>query len=161
MFSKIIQPFLTLPITKLQNFVDMLWIQSQMASLTKDWNKAMQQFDERSCLHNRVGALTSRCPPTWRQIAQTDLDIQGSHAHHARMRSSCAWTTNGGVHGETVTHINVERSLHKWILISVAIEAVMLEDSMTSVKMLYSVVSWLAIWAVSRIRLLTLSFPLL
>ena len=36
----------------------------------------------------RVGALTSRCPPTWRRIAQTALDIQGSHAHHSRTRSS-------------------------------------------------------------------------
>ena len=39
-----------------------------------------------------------------RWIAQTDLDIHGSHAHHMRTRSSCAWTTNGEVHGETVTH---------------------------------------------------------
>ena len=54
-----------------------------------------------------------------RRIAQTDLDIQGSHAHHARMR-------------ETITHNNVKRFLHKWILIAVAIEAAMLEDSMKS-----------------------------
>ena len=71
----------------------------------------------------RAFALTSCCPPTWHRIAQTDLDIQGSHAHHARTRSSCAWTTNGEVHGETVTHNNVKRCLHKWILISVAIES--------------------------------------
>ena len=67
-----------------------------------------------------------------RRIAQTDLGIQGSHAHHARTRSSCAWTTNGGVHGATVTPNNVKRCLHKWILIAVAIEAAMLEDSMAS-----------------------------
>ena len=47
-----------------------------------------------------------------RRIAQTDLDFQGSHAHHARTRSSCAWTTNGEVHGETVAHNNVKRCLH-------------------------------------------------
>ena len=46
------------------------------------------------------------------RIAQTDLDIQGSHAHHARPRSSCACTTNGEVHGETVTQNNVKRCLH-------------------------------------------------
>ena len=51
-----------------------------------------------------------------------------------RTRSSCAWTTNGEVHGETVTYNNVKRCLHKWILISFAIEAAMLEDSMTSHK---------------------------
>ena len=49
-------------------------------------------------------------------------------------RSSCAWTTNGGVHGETVTHNDVKRCLHKWILIAVAIEAAMLEGSMTSLE---------------------------
>ena len=65
-------------------------------------------------------------------IAQTDLDIQGSHAHHARTRSSCAWTTNGEVHGDIITHNNVKICLHKWILIAVAIEAAILEDSMTS-----------------------------
>ena len=32
----------------------------------------------------RVVALTSCCPPTWRQISQTDLDIQGSYALLAR-----------------------------------------------------------------------------
>ena len=31
-----------------------------------------------------------------------------------------------------LTHNNVQRCLYKWILISVAIEAAMLEDSMTS-----------------------------
>ena len=68
-----------------------------------------------------------------RRITQTDLDIQGSHVHHVRSRSSsCAWTTNGEVHGETVTHNNAKRCSHKWILISVAIEAAMLADSMTS-----------------------------
>ena len=41
-----------------------------------------------------------------RRIAQTDLDIQGSHAHHARTRSSRAWTMNGEVHEDTVTCIN-------------------------------------------------------
>ena len=71
-------------------------------------------------------SLTSCCPPTRPSIAQTDLDIQGSHAHHACMRSSCTWTTNGEVHGETVMHNNVKRCLHKWLLISVAIEAAML-----------------------------------
>ena len=80
----------------------------------------------------RAFSLTSCCPPTWRRIAQTDLDIQGSHEHHACMQSSCAWTTNGEVHGETVMHKNLNRCLHKWILISVAIEAAMLEDSITS-----------------------------
>ena len=48
-----------------------------------------------------------------RRIVQTDLDIQGSHAHHASTLSSCACTTNGEVHGETVTHNNVKRCLHK------------------------------------------------
>ena len=68
-------------------------------------------------------ALTSWCPPTWHWIAQTDLDMQGSHAHHARTRLSCDWTMNGELHGETVTHNNVNRCLNKWILISNAIEA--------------------------------------
>ena len=140
-----------------------------------------------------------------REIAQTDLDIQGSHAHHAhtqyavkvqrslaplsrfpgshiptahaqeccsfqsysnsvrspmkltlrephswdpRQRTTwsrvvtsdfnsvlpCTWTMNGEVHGESVMHNNVKRCLHKWILISIAIEleAAMLGDSMTS-----------------------------
>ena len=67
-----------------------------------------------------------------RRNTQTDLDIQGSHAHHARKWSSCAWTTNREVHGETKMHNNVKRCLHKWILIAVAIEAAMLEDSMAS-----------------------------
>ena len=79
------------------------------------------------CVHHRHAALQHG-----RRIAQTDLDIQDSHAHHALMRSSCAWTTNGGVYGETVMPNNVKRCLHKWILIAVAIEAAMLEDSMTS-----------------------------
>ena len=39
---------------------------------------------------------------------------------------------NGEVHGETVTHNNAKRCLHKWILISIAIEAVMLENSVAS-----------------------------
>ena len=69
-----------------------------------------------------------------RRIVQTDLDIQDSHAHHARMRSPCPWASNGEVHGETIMHNNVIRCLHKWILISVATEAAMLEDSMTSRK---------------------------
>ena len=89
-------------------------------------------YDIINSLICRVGALMSRCPPTWRRIVQTDLDIQGSHTHHAPMPSSCAWTTNGGVHGETVMPNNVKRCLHKWILIAVAIEAAMLEDRMTS-----------------------------
>ena len=67
-----------------------------------------------------------------RRIAQTDLDIQSNHAHHARMWSSCTWTTNEEVYGETVTHNNVKRCLQRWILIAVAIEASMLEDNMTS-----------------------------
>ena len=66
------------------------------------------------------------------------LDIQGRHAHHARMWSSCAWTTNGEVHGETVTHNNVKRCLHKWILISVTIEAAMLEKTWHHMKMIFS-----------------------
>ena len=66
------------------------------------------------------------------RIVPTDLDIQGSHAHHVHTQSSCAWSTNGEVHGETVMHNNVKRCLHKWILIAVAIETAMLEDSMTS-----------------------------
>ena len=83
-------------------------------------------------LSYRAFSLTSCCPPTWCQIAQIDLDIQGSHAHHARTRSSYTWTSNGEVHEETVMHNNVKRCLHKWILIYVAIEAAMLEDSMMS-----------------------------
>ena len=67
-----------------------------------------------------------------RQIAQTDLDIQGRHVQHALTWSSCAWTTNGEVHGEIITHNNVKRCLHKRILIAVPIEAAMLEDSITS-----------------------------
>ena len=39
---------------------------------------------------------------------------------------------NGEVHGETVAQNNVKRCLHKWILISIAIEAAMLGDSMTA-----------------------------
>ena len=77
--------------------------------------------------HWRHAVLQHGC-----RIAQTDLDIQGSHAHHVRVRSSCTWTTNGEAHGETMTHNNVNRCLHKWILIAVAIEAAMLEDSMMS-----------------------------
>ena len=56
------------------------------------------------------------------RIVQTDLDIQGSHAHHARKWSSCTWTTNG----------EDKMLAFKWILISIAMEAAMLEDSMTS-----------------------------
>ena len=55
-----------------------------------------------------------------------------SRAVTRTMRSSCAWTTNGEVHGESLMHNNVNRCLHKLILISVAIEAAMLENSMTS-----------------------------
>ena len=68
-----------------------------------------------------------------RRIAQTDLDIQGSHAHHARTWSSYVSTTKREAHGETVTHNNVNRCLYKLILIAVAMEAAMLEDSITSV----------------------------
>ena len=68
-----------------------------------------------------------------RRIAQTDWDIQGSHVHHERTRSSCTWTTNGEVHGETITHNNVKK-MRNWILIYVAIEAAMLEDNMASCK---------------------------
>ena len=39
---------------------------------------------------------------------------------------------NGEVHGETAMHNYVNRCLLKWIFIPVAIEAAMLEDSMTS-----------------------------
>ena len=78
-----------------------------------------------------------RCRNVGRRIAQTDLDIQGSHAHHACTLSSCAWTMNGEVYGETITHNNVKRCLHKWILIALAIKAAMLEDSMTSHETLY------------------------
>ena len=83
--------------------------------------------------HRRHAVLKHGC---W--IEQTDLDIQGSHTHHAHTWSSCAWTTNGEVRGETVTNNNGKRCLHKWILISVAIEAAMLEDSMTSLETLYT-----------------------
>ena len=97
-----------------------------MYSTTKDCNdswQAIKGWIER--FHWCNALLQHGCC-----IAQTDLDIQGSHAHHARTRSSCAWTTNGEVHGGTVTHNNVKRCLHKWILISIAIEAAVLEDSM-------------------------------
>ena len=67
------------------------------------------------CCKYIVFSLTSCCPPTWRRIAQTDLDIQGSHTHHARTRSSCAWTMNGRVHGETILHNNVNRMMLAWM----------------------------------------------
>ena len=66
------------------------------------------------------------------RIAQATRSIQGSQMHHARTRSSCTWTPHGEVHGETVTHNYVKRCLHKWILISVAVEVAMLEETMVS-----------------------------
>ena len=44
-------------------------------------------------------------------ITQTDLDIQGSHVHHACMQSSCAWTMIEEVHEDTFMHNNVKRCL--------------------------------------------------
>ena len=68
----------------------------------------------------RAFSQTAMLEDKGRWIAQTDLDIQGSHAHHAHTRSSCAWTINRDVHEDTVMHNNVKRCLYKWILISVA-----------------------------------------
>ena len=47
------------------------------------------------------------------RIAKTDLDIQGSHVHHARTQSSCTWTMTGEVHGET--HTSCTMRLIHWI----------------------------------------------
>ena len=80
----------------------------------------------------RVFSLMSCCPPTWPSDCADWPGYQGSHAHHPHTQSSCASTTSGGVHGETISHDNVKRCLHKWMLISIAMEAAMWEDNMTS-----------------------------
>ena len=77
------------------------------------WNFRSTPYQKLDSLHYRAFSPTSCCPPTWHRTAQSDLNTQGSHTHHARTRSSCARTTNGEVHGETVTHNNVKRCLHK------------------------------------------------
>ena len=75
----------------------------------------------------RAFSLKACCPPTWPSDCADWPGYPGQSRDHR-----CAWTTNGEVHGQTVTHNNVKRCLHKLILISAAIEAAMLEESMTS-----------------------------
>ena len=64
---------------------------------------------------HRAFSLTSCCPPTWPSDC---ADWPGYPLSRAVMcttsahGSSCAWTTNGEVHGETITHNNVKRCLH-------------------------------------------------
>ena len=66
------------------------------------------------------------------RTAQTDLDIQGSHVHHAHMWYHIMHLNHEWRSSWRSRYARQCKEMHKWILISVAIEAAMLEDSMTS-----------------------------